>query len=178
MEGKLQLYSGIFTIYHDRYCILADDIITVCYEKGGDVEGRIYLGVNKIESDDDNQLLTLSNGYHRTTFRFEDKGQLRAWKSCLRQRRRELLVKRSRAGSINGLEAEEDQVAGFKQFNELRGEFGGGEINKQLAGIWIAQARLSNALNEVYLKIPKESGFLKLSNDIEEMSTELKVRLD
>ena len=175
MEGVLQLYSGIFNIYHDRYCILANDILTVCFEKGGEIEGSLHLGVNKIETDYENLTMTLKNGFHSTQFKFSSASELGDWKRCFDSTRHRLLSTKLRMEKISSLRLVEDGKELKKEFKELKNGSGDSGLGRALMKVWTSQAKLSAVLNDIYIMIPKQRRFVDHVDKIENLSTDLKV---
>ena len=52
----------------------------------------------------------------------------------------------------------------------------GAELNQKLTEIWTTQARLNEALSEMFLKIPRYGGFSELAGKVDDLGTELKVK--
>ena len=177
MEGELKLYSGLFNIYRDRYCILIDEILTICYERGGEIEGQVHLGVYTVKADNKNLILTLSNGYHKMNLKANSLARLVSWTNRMNQNRNEFVTGLSRREKVLGLSDGKD---GYgleikKEFKELRVDNARVKLNDKLADVWAAQARLSELLNKVQLKVPKDLAFSSLASEIHAVSTELKV---
>lgn len=79
MEGVLNLYRNLLQGYSSKYCILLNEILTVCDKRGGDVEFRIHLGIAKIREDSDKLLLFVHNGCEEVEFKAKDLSNLMEW---------------------------------------------------------------------------------------------------
>jgi len=51
MEDQLEIWQGVMGIgtWSKKYFILADNILTYCAEKGGNLEGKVHMQVANVE---------------------------------------------------------------------------------------------------------------------------------
>ena len=175
MEAQLKLYSGFLGIYNERYCILVDKVLTICYQRGGEIEGQIHIGVYSAKRDQRSLILTLNNGFHDLTLKFGSRDELDQWYDQLKALRAEFLGKETTKKRIKGLSTLSHDLTIKKDFKDLKLDSGFLKLNKSLSEIWNYQARLNEAMNEVHLKIPSNITFTNFAEKIQEVSTQLKV---
>ena len=175
MEGPLKLYQGMLGLYKERYCILHNEVFTICNKKGGDVRGRLHPGAYSIKSDNQKLLLLLSNGITSLEFKAESLGILIAWNNKLKEVKQDFLERTIRTEGVNNLSDEDEDIKVADSFEGLRSDTVSFKLKERLAQVWCTQANLTEAMNDLFHKIPKHAVYAQAVSQIDALGKDLKV---
>ena len=177
MEGKLSLYQGILNIYKPRYCVLNNEILSIYNEKGGDVRTKIHLGVYSIKSDNQKKILTLDNGLQTLEFKADTLSSVVLWTYKLKQAKRNFMNRNLHRASISKPVAGTGSEEGAQESNRSEAtDPENKELKERLSEVWSVQARLTQAMNELFIKTPHDNQFAKTAKEIDHLGKNLKVR--
>ena len=176
MQGQLNLYQGLLNIYKPRYCVLNNEVLTVYNHKGGDTRAKIHVGVYSIKSDNSKKILTLDNGLQTIEFKAETLSSIVLWTNKLKEAKRRFMDRTlNRAASSQPVaesdSEEESEASKPDESTDLENE----ELKVRLSEVWSLQAVLTEAMNELFIKIPRHTPFVKTAKKIDQIGKNLKV---
>ena len=178
MQGQLSLYQGLLNIHKPRYCVLDNEVLTIFNNKGGDVRARIHLGVYTIRSDNNKKILTLDNGLQTIEFKAETLSSIVLWTNKLKKAKRNFMDRTLNKGSSPQkiAETEEDNNAS-EEAEETKGtDPENKELKTRLSEVWSLQARLTQVMTDLFIKMPRHTPFARTAKEIDHLGKNIKVR--
>ena len=97
MEENLEVFSGFMKIgtWTLKYCILRDNILTICQKKGGEIEGKIHLKIAKIsEMESLHTTFQIDTGTSQMIFRAENLAIKTKWLNNLFNNKKNVTISR------------------------------------------------------------------------------------
>ena len=179
MEGLLKLYKGASVGYKERYCVLDNNALTICKEKGGEIKGTLHMSAYTIKSDQDDFTLTLSNGLWAIDLKAETPELLESWVESLKQAKKDCLRRSLKDFSSKDTAKKKDTEGPTddQDFKNLRKSFQTGEMKEVLTQLWAKQATLSQAVNDIILKVSKDDVYAESADLIETLGNDLRVSI-
>ena len=176
MQGQLSLYQGVLNIYKPRYCVLDNEVLTVFNNKGGDARAKIHLGVYSIQSDNNKKILTLDNGLQTIEFKAETLSSVVLWTNKLKEAKRKFMDRTLNRSSTSEPVADSDSEEDSQEYQESEtNDPENIELKTRLSEVWSLQAVLTEAMNELFIKMPRHTPFVKTAKTIDKLGKNLKV---
>ena len=160
MEGPLKLTQAntIPPISRLFYCILVDELLTLCSKKAGDVVSRIHVGVYHLkQATSNNKTLSLDNGLQLITLEAETEEIYRAWVKKIKEAQLKFEQRpQNRAWMEDCHSDEEDLEQEVENISEAVEEATEAlkiektsQIDQRLFGAWRDQALISQELKHL-----------------------------
>lgn len=177
MEGSLKVWINVLYRWRSQFFVLHDGVLSFCNKKAGKLLGAIHMKVAKVSlTAEDHLRIIINSGTGELHLRAANIQEKSKWVTALRQSQDQILAKErestmSLSGSIS--------LEGLPQSEEHRKIITSPTLTlltEKLADLWCIQAQFDEALSFIHSKVEKNSPIFEISQKIQKLGSELKVK--
>lgn len=180
MEGTLDKWEGIMSGWKSNFVVLFDDLLILSEHKGGTVLEKLNVKEIKIDpkTEQDSQFC-LSYGFKKYAFNAKDIREKVKWVTAIKTSLKSLLEIQKQGDAMTKIahvqKNMDSMTIDYDIETLVNNNTSSSKVREKISYVWLLQAKLSESLANLNLKIPPN---LRASDDFDSIATvgnELKV---